>query len=62
MPLTVTVNTIAERLRTYCNSLGDKKKTYVHLSDRKVTVVVDTPVHRELECSAFDCNVTVHIV
>ena len=36
--------------------------TYVHLSDRKVTAIVDTPVHKESECSAYECNVTVHIV
>ena len=35
---------------------------YFHLSDRKVTAIVDTPAHNETECSDFDCNVTVHIV
>jgi len=31
MPLTVTVNTIAECLRTDCNSLGDKQKNVLIL-------------------------------
>jgi len=47
MPLTVTVNTIAECLRTDCNILGDNKKNLRDLFfDGTRELVVDEPCGR----------------
>jgi hypothetical protein len=48
MPLTVTVNTVGECLRTDCNILADdNKKKPVSLSDRKQTKTEEENVLRK---------------